>query len=466
MVSFFNEPRPSNPLIRGRGPSKSAEEDRLRTASSCASVHPPPRFAASVFLVVLLLLSGCTSSTETSVGDGRGEQVGAQVETNLVEDPNCPGCPAGEAGKLIPRRHFHHYWGDLTEVVVFDSNVAFRPNVVHRAMDGQLPEGTPDDATNNVLEGCLSYGFREFDLEDGKSTPEGDVGGDQKSPINPDTGRADTVFAGTDYLTAELVDFSGAGLVGLKYKTAGNAEYLPRGCQHIPLVRGSPMKIPVGRGEADPPHQYFASKWRFRLYPLQLPPCGPLFGCVDQFPYLPMVAQGQAHVKITAHNGGNKSLDPAHPDLYAMSPVYHLGCSEEARADRMIMAPPAFPPRAALTEIKWKPGRIVPLQTGKVEVQLAVKYEGSVSGTTWELWYHGSNTTKYSKATLIAAEGDTQKYAIPDPDGILSDPPYEFESVWRFMAWPKGPGNGPTEFTGTVQLCAQAHRDPSAPPLT
>jgi hypothetical protein len=110
----------------------------------------------------------------------------------------------------------------------------------------------------------------------------------------------------------------------------------------------------------------------------------------------------------------------------------------------------------------------VPLLTIKVEVQLKYAYTGPASGTTLRLQYHGADTNRYETIASTGTNDGWLVFEVLDPRGLKTDPPYRDETLWRFQLMPVGPqGVGPNgenaaEFTGWYQLCAIAHRDPTA----
>lgn len=403
-----------------------------------------PRSLPATILVGLLLavaLSGCA---------GKAQPEGSDIVSSALPSPTLSSVkPPDEELKGVsdPKRHFHHYWGDRTEVDIFGGQLA-------------LQQG----AFRGNEFGCPTTGFAEFDLE-----TDGDQANFESPPVDPDTQRADTVFAGTQAIRVELVSKQLADndrtQLFLHYKPANLNYYLPEAGCGIPLRLDQPVAIPVGPGQADPPHQWAVSRWSFLVLPATAPNDGT---------ELPGLAQGLFDLKMAAINGGDSNLDPAHPNLWGDSLTYDLGCAENAAVPRqaVVWFPPGHtldgspaeqPPRAPLADIKLEYGRIVPLLTEKVTVTLAYEYTGPVAGTTVELWYYGADTNRYAPMEKVS---DTE-WQIVDTDQLKADPPYEDESLWRFMLVPRPPNQGPNgefagEFEGSYQICGTAHRDPSA----
>lgn len=375
--------------------------------------------------LLVLGLAGCLGGSSDT-----GGPASVNPSTSLPTQPTLPTNVT--PGTSDPHRHFHHYWGDRTEVVLFEGKVTL----------------TNEPVTHNTDMACYSVGHREFTPEDDGN----DAGNDPKDPpVNPNTERADTVFAGAINMTVELLEKPETLLgVAFKYKPANLNIYQPLGGCGIELVKGNPpFVIPVGPGQADPPHQVFFSRWKFLVMALHR----------ENNQDLPTAGVGDVNLRITVYKGTEANLDPAHPDLYAGNLTYDLGCVEATVSQQVIA--PGRSPKEPLTNIAWPYGRIVPLLTEKVTVKADIRYTGDIAGQRFELWFHGADTERYAKAP----PPENGEYTIPDPTGILADPPYEDKSQWRFEIRPvlqEAEGNAVGEFEGTYSLCSTAHRDPKA----
>lgn len=423
----------------------------------CISVKGAYKSMLAVSVLGVLALSGC-------FGGGAEEKETPATSTGPSVDNTATSGPSGTEDLSIndPKRHFHHYWGegpkerDFVDVFYMDAL--------------ELEQ----DAFEGGQFGCRSVGHREFDLEtDGdEAHPQTDEPIHLGASPNP---RADTVFAGTSHLEVNLLSAALGPLpsenyqVHLRYKPANLNFYQPENGCGVELETDEPFMIPVGPGQSDPPHQFYVSRWSF--FVIVTTDQGEASGG-DLV--VPAIAQGSVGIQITAYKGDEKNLDPAHPDLWDENGQYDLGCTSEDSIARQIVtwapeAPPVHrPPQEPIADISWEYGRIVPLQTRIVEISLDVSNSGTLTNGEVELWYYGADTNRYARAE---STGDGT-YEIIDADGIKADPPYEDETLWRFMIVPlpldgaEADGSFVADFEGSFTLCAKAFRDPAAPPLT
>lgn len=425
------------------------------------------RVTLSIGLCILVVLSGC-------VGGGKAKSPpSASISATGPIDPNPsaknePDCVANPTAKECvksndPKRHYHHYWGEppLPQVDIFyDDNMEFL---------WQQPFAGPN-------EGCNTVGVKEFTLEDDEddsSPPDGKPV--NLAPQKGDNPKADVIFAGTSRIEARLLKLdvpanaAGAYKVFLQWKPANLNHFIPDSDScGIPLQvsADSVGNITVGRGASDPPHQWFVSRWAFRVWVIaevgeggtQAPAVG---------------TAGKFGIRLTAINGGENSLDPAHPDLWAGSAVYDLGCTKVDSVPRQFVmssgndATSGFDrqPQEPLTNIQLQYGRIVPLLTEKITGTLTYEYKGSTPGTSLELLYHGADSSNYGRPDEVKGAGtNKQEFTINDPNGLKADPPYLAQTQWRFELVPHNSASQPdqaslADFEGSYEICAQAHRD-------
>ncbi len=418
------------------------------------------RLHAALAIGLALVLSGCIggggdASDDEDTGDGSGGN--AVTTTTTSEDFN--------NGVIVDaKRHFHHYWDPdgeggappLEKVSIFHDERELK-----------------QDAFTGGEFGCRSIGHDEFDLE----SDEDDVGPGAQTPINPSPTsgtepRADTVFAGTNMIEILLTSVPDNAVfendmaqIYIRYKPANLNFYVPDngGCG-IRLTVGEPTFITVGRGQADPPHQWTVSRWSFFIMVAN-----------DQGGnVLPTLGQGNYAIDMWAHNGGEKSLDPAHPNLWGDEFTYDLGCITKENIENQIIVwnpnlgttPAHKAPEWPLANIEWQYGRITPILTIAVEIKLTVQNDAP-GDFAHELHYYGADKNKYEKMDL--KEGSADTYRVEYEQDIKTDPPYEDSSQWRFMILPKpAQGGVPVQdqeswvasFEGSYTLCGTAIRDP------
>jgi hypothetical protein len=416
--------------------------------------------ATGLFLVVAL--SGCIGGGKGDAKTAPGSSSGptGKLLPTTSAPPACDAATAAQkgcAGVNDPKRHYHHYWGDRTQVDIFYKR------------DLQLVQ-EPFKGNN---EGCPTIGHQEFSLES-----DGNDANPEDPPVNPAPGgapnpKADVVFAGTvridvTLLNMELTANTAAPTSALRfqYKPANMNQFLPlTGCG-IPLELNKAISIPVGPGGADPPHQWAVSRWQFRVWAVTEQGDG---GTSQE----PTVGQGTFGLQMTAFNGGENSLDPAHPDLWAGSMVYDLGCAKQDDVPRQLVVTGSKqdavdrPPQDPLADIQWEYGKIVPLKTQKVTGTLTYTYKGSTPNTRLQLLYFGGDTNVYRAPDEFTKDGDHWTFTINDPQGLKADPPYLAQSLWRFELMPMNDATQPdgtnvADFQGSYEICAQAHRDPNA----
>lgn len=427
-----------------------------------AFAFKPGLAGITALLLASVVLSGCTdagskAATASSMSAGGPAPVLSTGPADCAADGNAKDCQKTND----PKRHYHHYWGDRTEVDVFNGELTLD-------QDPFMP----------LSSSCRTIGHKEFDPEmDGNDANPDDPPVNVK--VNPP--RADVVFAGTVRLDVKLLaqslvtDPADAALqqtLFFRYKPANLNFYEPENTDcGIPLDLNRVVSIPVAPQAADPPHQWAVSRWKFFVLAGSETP-----GSTGS--PLPTLGSGTFKIEITAINGGENTLDPAHPNLWGTSMEYDLGCTTGKTDHMLVVHPPSQltgtpfdkQPQEPLTDIRPLYGRIVPLLTQKVVVTVDWKYTGNVPGTKLVLQYFGADTNTYQSAgNTVSTNPDT--YEILDEKGLKADPPYEDKSLWRFQLMPVSPvaadqGGGMSlsaaEFTGEFTLCATAIRDPNA----
>lgn len=421
-----------------------------------------PRLVAAALIMVVL--SGCIGGGDSKVATPTGPTLPTPTSTGENTDI------FDDRVVTDPKRHYHHYWGEgefeRKEVAIFWYNQM------------QLEQ----DAFEPQSHGCTTVGHLYFDLEyDGDDA----TGAPKETPVNPnpnngDEPKADTVFAGSVAIRVELVEKPQklTGDLFLRYKPANLNFFQPDvGCG-VKLTENTPQVINVGPKQSDPPHQWAVSRWQFELLAVLSPE-------QTQGTLLPAVAPPDDPFTFAMYaiNGGERALDPAHPNLWGDGLTYDLGCAKAEDVERqyVVWAPESSvapqtpvhkPPREPLANIAWQYGRIVPLKSMAVEVKLT--YTNNAPGNDpVELWYFGGDANTYAPAPAKQG-GAAGEYWIPDPRGIKADPPYEDETQWRFMLLPRpasgataqpdpeGPTYSVAAFEGSYEVCAVAHRDPAA----
>ena len=415
-------------------------------------------------LFVTPVLAGCfggDDSPKTSKDDP-GDGIDVDPDGNGPGPTKGPSDHSGAGND--PSAHYHHYWGlangeELEKVKIYDGGVRF--NNYDTKFLGQ-----------NTL------AWAEFGLEsdaDDVSDPSGD-------PIQNDM--ADTVFAGTGRITVTFPDDFPAGVsaMGFQYKPSNTPIYFPETPE---VVRpGQTYEIKLDEvGMADPPHQFTASRWKFRLfamnqicsdYGLENEQCPP--GFIQDSNADP--SQGSSTytwgsrgdgVVMVAYNGGQQSLDPPHPDFWKNGDSIALGTTGGEITDPVVFTPVIRERVNEFYEIAMPPNNIVPLGTERTEVR--VKFDNTAPTAeghqvVLRLYYHGADDIRYVSAGEPTADGEWDVYDIFDGDGLKVDPPYESNSFWRFKLVPATvlPSGDIQEnmgvFSGSYEMEFIAHKRP------
>lgn len=340
----------------------------------------------------------------------------ASVATLLAFVPAGLGPAAAEP---TPQPHYHDYWGDRDHVDVFD--------------------GTVVTTVDGLRDGCARPSHRVFDLED-----DGNEANPNDPPVNTQVTpeRADAVFPGTSRLDVRLLAVDPLPTaVFLRYKPTHVGAYSPADCG-IPLEPGHVVSIPVEAWQTDPPHEWSVSGWRFDV--------------------TTTAVGASVTLEITAIRGRALTLDPGHPDLYGSAASYDLGCIEGTVVHAVaVHGRPVSRQPDQMTDLSWAYGCLVPLLTASVDLRLHYHSTGVVP-VGLRLDYHAADSDQYRPAPHT----DGPLYTIPDPQGILADPPYEDQTWWGLRLVPVSatePDAGTVgEFEGSYEVCATAFRDPNA----
>lgn len=389
-------------------------------------------------LFITPVLAGCFGDGEDvdAAKDGK-KNSGSDVE--VVDDAtDGEGLRNGtdENLKDLPKAHFHHYWGDREEVIIYKGDVEF-------------------DNGNLKWYDYNSFVGAEFDLEDdGDQVSSADDNRDLDNPHANDPapgGHADTVFAGTSHIRINFPPnfFAGVGNLVFYYKSADTPEYAPEG--GIPVAPDGTIEIKLnGVGMADPAHQTAVSRWKFRLVGQNQdnPVCEnfrdycPPAAAID-----PQNPQGNPTLKgleMIAYKGSEDLLDPPHPDFWGPKTTIAYPPVEDTVSEATAQTPLIRERHSQLTGIALPPGHLVPMGTERVEV--AVDWENNQpmpEGFFMKLRYHAANGTVYMDADEVNGDCTTGSctYTIynvhpSEGDRGLVDPPYEANSYWRFQLVP------------------------------
>lgn len=419
--------------------------------------------AVALLLVFLVPFSGCFGSddpgtgSDTSVDQPADPDVDVGNGKNATDDLDELRDKEREQGTVerVPSAHFHHYWGNppIDSATLFDGTVELNNDACQ------------PDQINRQQPPCIAAAEGETHVGSVSFTPEDDFD-DVSQPTDNAimSGKSDTVLLGTKELAVTISwEADSVGELLFFFKPANNPSFLPRQeSDYYRVINGIPFTVPIDKRMADPAHQIMVSRWAFMLVANGGPPVA------DQPWSAPMkVGSGELDVVMEIMNGGEEYIDDPHPDPWGGQDILRY---QKTSGDFTISSVSA----EGVAHAEYDGGtdimipsddksfaRIVPagIQTLTAKVWVNTTQQGA-EDVEWGFRYHGADTLDYTTVVGTAA-GDAMLYEIAI-ESFEVDPPYEFESYFRFEFFPMVGDNedvGHIEAEYTILL--EAVKDPS-----